>query len=51
VALSHEIGAVKPGRAAYDAVLDRIGVPAGNAAYVGTAATTNSSVPDAPGSP
>lgn len=35
VALSHEIGAVKPRRAAYDAVLERIGVPAGGAAYVG----------------
>ncbi len=35
VALSHEIGAVKPFQAAYDAVLERIGVPAGAAAYVG----------------
>ncbi|WP_250031408.1 HAD family hydrolase [Paractinoplanes maris] len=35
VALSHEIGAVKPDRAAYEFVLDRLGVPAARAAYVG----------------
>ncbi|MCL6091383.1 MAG: HAD family hydrolase [Actinobacteria bacterium] len=35
VAFSHEIGVVKPGREAYDAVLERVGVPAGDAAYVG----------------
>ncbi|MHB2024691.1 MAG: HAD family hydrolase [Mycobacteriales bacterium] len=35
VALSHEIGAMKPARAAYGAILDRLGVPAAAAAYVG----------------
>lgn len=35
VAFSHEIGAVKPTRAAYDAILDRLGVSANAAAYVG----------------
>ena len=35
VALSHEIGHCKPDREAYAYVLDRLGVPAGAATYVG----------------
>lgn len=35
VALSHEIGAVKPDPAAYAAIVDRLGVAANRAAYVG----------------
>lgn len=35
VGFSHQIGAVKPARAAYTSVLHRLGVAAGSAAYVG----------------
>ncbi|MCY1137038.1 HAD hydrolase-like protein [Actinoplanes sp. Pm04-4] len=35
VAFSHEIGHLKPERAAYEHILDRLAVPAADAAYVG----------------
>lgn len=51
VALSHDIGAVKPTQAAYRAVLERIGVAANAAVMSGMAATMNLSVLAEPGSP